>query len=67
MTKAAQKKLTGQDSFNEDMVVVTIMVERIDNLNHYRQQLWLTATMLHGKKAKEAKRLRLDVVYTERK
>jgi len=67
MTKAAQKKLTGQDSFNEDMVVVPIVVERIDNLNYYRQQLWLTATMLHGKEAEEAKRPRLDMVYTERK
>ncbi len=65
ITRAAQKKLIGKNSFNEDMVAVPIIVENIDNTNYYRQQLWLTATMLYGQNAEEAKRPRLDMVYTE--
>ncbi len=68
LTRAVQKKLTGQHSFNENMVAIPIVVETIDDyLIYYRQQLWLTATMLHGKEAEEPKKPKLDVVYTERK
>ncbi|MDR1730100.1 MAG: DUF4270 domain-containing protein [Prevotellaceae bacterium] len=67
LTKAAQRKLTGQNFFTDNLVVIPVVVEEIDNRNYYRQQLWLTAAMLHGKEAEESKRPRLDMVYTERK
>jgi len=61
--------LSGRDvPFSKNMVMVPIVIEPIDNVNYYRQQLWITATMLYGSKSTdEAKRPRLDMVYTQRR
>ncbi len=67
ITRAAQMKLAGKSSFDENMVVVPIVREVLENTYYYRQQFWLTATMLYGINAEEAKRPRIDMIYTERK
>ncbi len=67
ITKAVQKKLTGQQvAFSEEMVVVPIVVEQSNSVNYYRQQLWLTATMLYGPNSADDKKPRLDMIYTRR-
>jgi len=69
ITKAVQKKLSGENTpFSEKMVLVPIVVEQSDGINYYRQQLWITATMLHGMESDDdTKKPRIDMVYTQRK
>jgi hypothetical protein len=66
VTRAVQKKLSGQEvPFSENMVLVPIALEQSDGVNFYRQELWVTTTMLYGSKSTDVtKQPRLDMVYT---
>jgi hypothetical protein len=69
LTQAVQKKMTEETSpLSENMVLVPVEVKQIDNVNYYLQELWVTATMLHGKDSPDIeKRPRIDMIYTRRK
>jgi hypothetical protein len=68
LTKALQKKLADEVVLSENMVLVPIVVNQTDNIYYYTQELWITATMLHGKNSPDVeKRPRIDMIYTQRK
>lgn len=68
MTAATQKKIFGGGSYGENLVLVPVVKTSVDGNIYYRQQLWLTTTLLYGDEVTdESKRPCLDVVYTKRK
>jgi hypothetical protein len=68
ITAPLQNKYRGTGTtFEDDMVLVPVVRSSESSNYYYRQQLWLTATMLHSQNSfSEALRPRLDVVYTKR-
>ncbi len=68
ITAPLQNKYRGMGTtFGDDMVLVPVVRSSESSNYYYRQQLWMTATMLYNQNSfSEALRPRLDVVYTKR-
>ena len=67
MTAATQNKIFGGGAYGDDLVMVPVAKTTVNGNTYYRQQLWLTSTLLYGDDVLDKKkRPRLDVVYTKR-
>ena len=67
MTAATQDKIFGSGAYGDDLVVVPVLKTVVNGITYYRQQLWLTTTLLYGDDATNiTKRPCIDMVYTKR-
>lgn len=68
VTAPLQNKFKGVgETFGDDLVLVPVLRSSEDGNYYYRQQLWMTTTLLYNPLCEdEALRPRLDLVYTRR-